>query len=219
MTEEHLEPELVRGLNLSAIMLTSLGSRAYSSLFGFDHTNEVVQKHLRNFLASKGIGNKKQAKDVLYAYLHDKKNNSRYQSMRKKIQLMDSKSFDEWMFEERDATESRQLQLVWENRWNKGAESIRAYDISLYLLLARMSGACDYISAQEVSNRVYDILPEALSLFNTWEDFSNNVLLGHAFNFPERKINYLSGESADSMWKAWHEIIQADFQTLQPFKG
>ncbi|WP_439487800.1 DUF1266 domain-containing protein [Algoriphagus sp.] len=218
MTQETLEKKLKEGLNLSALMLNALGGQSDLSLSGFENPDRSVFNHLMRFLNSKGIFHEQSAIRILQGLLSDNGPNKKFMDQLRVYDTFSEADFMAYIEATRDSFASKSAQIAWINRVSLRKVGIRGYDISLYVLLSRLSFTCGLISEKELIRRVLHILPIAASLFSDWQEYNDNVLLGNHYTTPTMQLDSMEILPSNNLYAAWHRMMQQEGILVHPFK-
>ncbi|WPR75267.1 DUF1266 domain-containing protein [Algoriphagus sp. NG3] len=218
MTQETLEKELYQGLNLSALMLNALGGQSELSLSGFENPDRSIFNHLMRFLNSKGIFHEQSAIRILQGLLNDNGPNNLFMDQLRIFDTFSEADFRVYIDGLEDSFASKSAQIVWINRVSLRKVGIRGYDISLYVLLSRLSFTCGLISEKELIRRVLHILPIAVSLFSDWQEYNDNVLLGNHYTTPTMQLDSMEILPSNNLYAAWHRMMQQEGMLVHPFK-
>ncbi|MFD2037580.1 DUF1266 domain-containing protein [Belliella marina] len=217
MNQETLEKKLYQGLSLSALMLNALGGQSDLSLSGFENPDRAVFNHLMRFLNSKGIFHEQSARKVLIEILNDNGPNNKFMDQLRVYDTFSEADFMTYIEATRDSFSSKSAQIVWINRVKLRKVGIRGYDISLYILLSRLSFTCGLISDKELTRRVLHILPIAASLFSNWQEYNDNVILGNHYTTPTMQLDSMEILPSNNLYAAWHRMMQQE-GIVHPFK-
>ena len=218
MKQETLEKKLQQGLNLSALMLNALGGQSDLSLSGFENPDRSVFNHLMRFLNSKGIFHEQSAKRILQELLNDNGPNNKFMDQLRIFDTFSEADFSVYIDGLEDSFASKSAQVVWINRVKLRKVGIRGYDISLYVLLTRLSFVCGLISDKELTRRVLHILPIAASLFSNWQEYNDNVILGNHYTTPTMQLDSMEILPSNNLYAAWHRMMQQEGAFVHPFK-
>ena len=218
MNQETIEKRLNQGLNLSALMLNALGGQSELSLSGFENPDRGVLNHLMRFLNSKGIFHEQSTIKILHEILNDSGPNNSFMNQLRIFDTFSEADFMTYLNGLEDSFAGKSAQVVWINRVKLRKVGIRGYDISLYVLLSRLSFTCGLISDKELTRRVLHILPIAVSQFSDWQEYNDNVILGNHYTTPTMQLDSMEILPSNNLYAAWHRMMQQEGTLVHPFK-
>ncbi|WP_417354326.1 DUF1266 domain-containing protein [Flavobacterium sp.] len=174
--------EIQEQLNLSAVLMENFHKNIkHDSWFGLDPENETHKYLAKKLLKTYDIKSARELRNSVYIHEVIRKASNNFRDIACKLRIYSEEEYIKLLENQKYVIDRNYYRIVWPHRFSLYKTSLAGYDLAMAVFLLRMGGASGFIDETEMELRLTDITTSVKKIFNNWDSFHENVLIGHQF--------------------------------------
>ena len=174
--------EIQEQLNLSAVLMENFHKNIkHDSWFGLDPENETHKYLAKKLLKTYNIKSARELRNSVYIHEVIRKASNNFRDIACKLRIYSEDEYTNLLENQKYSIDRNYYRIVWPHRFSLYKTSLAGYDLAMAVFLLRMGGASGFIDETEMELRLTDITTSVKKIFNNWDSFHENVLIGHQF--------------------------------------